>query len=102
MNIAKLSEYEHLRRPSSIRKRSLSTLRRDAASGRIPGAFQMTDRGSWWVDLDMHDQIIKERIEMQMVASPAQRGVKPANEEHTVGDNEDDAVVSQILRDLNK
>lgn len=92
MQLVKLSEYEGLRRTHS-KRRALCTLRREAASGKIPGAFQMDAGGDWWVDLDTHDKIIEERINLQMVEISSAPAPEPIQED-------DDMVVSQILKDL--
>lgn len=70
MRIVKLSEYRDLRR-SKRKPPSLLTLRREAKDGKIPGAYQNVQGGDWYVDLDYHDQTIRERIESNRVAVPA-------------------------------
>ncbi|MCG8381798.1 MAG: hypothetical protein MJA28_06210 [Gammaproteobacteria bacterium] len=59
--LLKLSEYDEHYRPKKT-PRSLSTLRRQAAGGKIPGAFQMSVNGSWWVDTIEHDKVISENV----------------------------------------
>ena len=95
MKLAKLSEYEDLRR-AHTKRRTLSTLRKEAAAGKIPGAFQMTEGGGWWIDLDRHDRIIQDRIESNLVGIDAAPHQLPAND----CAEEFDPVVSQILRDM--
>lgn len=92
MNLVKLTEYQELRRGEKSRC-GLSYLRRQAKNGAIPGAFQMDQRGDWWVDLDTHDEIIRERINMQMVAISGEQ--KTASNQ-----DDDDIVVNQILEEL--
>lgn len=96
MHLVRLSDYQDLRRGESSHV-SIRTLRQYASKGKIPGAFKMDDAGDWWVDLDIHDQVIRERIEAQMVDIAA----TPANDANTVAPVEtDDEVVAQILRDF--
>ena len=37
-------------------------LRKWARQGKIPGAFQQTARGDWWLDLDYHNQVTEQLI----------------------------------------
>jgi hypothetical protein len=95
MKLAKLSEYEDLRR-AHTKRRTLSTLRKEAAAGKIPGAFQMTEGGGWWIDLDKHDRIIQDRIELNLVS------IEAATQQASANDAADDfdPVVAQILQDM--
>ncbi|MFT6550530.1 MAG: hypothetical protein ACJA1I_000558 [Zhongshania marina] len=92
MQIVKLCEYPK-HRLSAESAPSIGTLRRDAAKGRLPGAFRLTDGGAWYVDLDTHDKVIKERIEENMVATPA----NDESHKNPAVNDDDDAVVLEIL-----
>lgn len=92
MHLVKLSEYQELRRGKKSRC-AMSTLRRQAKSGAIPGAFQMDQRGDWWVDIELHDKVIEERINLQMVETESAEPCKPLQDD-------DDIVVSQVLKEL--
>tara|TARA_R110002072_G_scaffold21764_7_gene76799 strand:+ start:143 stop:448 length:306 start_codon:yes stop_codon:yes gene_type:complete len=93
MKLVKLSEYQRLRRGENSCT-GLSTLRRHAKAGGIPGAFQMDTGGDWWVDLETHDEIIRERISMNMIDTAAQPAANEAKQGYI------DPVVAQILKDL--
>ena len=92
MHLVKLIDYQDERRAKKSHV-SISCLRKQAQAGKIPGAFKMDDGGDWWVDLDTHDEVIKERIESQMVEIPATQSSQaaPAN---------DDEVVASILESM--
>ena len=71
MALLKLSsEYDAHYRPHAD-PRPASTLRRDARLSLIPGAFQMTPNGDWWVDTETHDRIIAERIQIAQMEQHA-------------------------------
>lgn len=61
MRIIPLTDYPAARRPTETRK-SQTSWARDARSGKIPGAFQFTDGGDWYVDLDTHDATVRRRV----------------------------------------
>ncbi|MGH1373572.1 MAG: hypothetical protein ACRBBW_16145 [Cellvibrionaceae bacterium] len=71
MPILKLStEYDQYYRPHAT-PRPAASLRKDARENKIPGAFQMTAKGDWWVDTITHDKIIAERIQMAQMERAA-------------------------------
>lgn len=71
MELIKLtSEYDLKYRPNA-KARPAATLRRAAAEGKIPGAFQMTQGGDWWVDVQTHDQTIAEKIQLVQMEARA-------------------------------
>lgn len=62
-SIVPLEDYAALRRPKE--KKHSSSWIRDAATGKIPGAFKFNGKGKWFVHLDIHDE------EVRKMASPA-------------------------------
>ena len=93
MALLKLREYEQRYRPG-LKPRNPVTLAAAARNGHIPGAFQMVTGGDWWVDTDIHDQIIRERIEATQLAACA-------NDSHDGLSAEEEEKVNQILEKLN-
>lgn len=57
--LIKLSEYDGLYRPG-LKPRTSNALRYAADRGDIPGAFRHSSTGAWWVDTNLHDEIIRE------------------------------------------
>lgn len=92
MEIVKLSEYAERRR-SRHHPPSPAMLRREARNGLIPGAFQQVQGGDWYVDLDHHDAVIRDRIDTHLLDS------QPVEEQL---DFTFDPVVAQILEDQNE
>jgi hypothetical protein len=98
MRLVKLNEYnKHIRQ--ELPPLGISVLRKWARQGKIPGAFQQTARGDWWVDLDYHNQVIQERIqaiESDSLASCDAVGAAPVSE---LG-HEDLSVVNTLAKQL--
>lgn len=69
MNIVPLAEYVRLRRPAEIHKAACSWARQ-AAAGRIPGAFRFHSTGPWMVDLDIHDAEVRKMATPKITAAP--------------------------------
>ena len=57
MQIVPISQYPSLRRP--LEDKSSKSWARDARQGRIPGAFKLPNGGGWFVDLDIHDEEVR-------------------------------------------
>ena len=57
-SIVPLEEYARLRRPKE--QKHSSGWVRDAANGKIPGAFQFAGKGKWFVHLDIHDAEVRK------------------------------------------
>lgn len=67
MNIIKLTrlnDYRHRTDPVPI-----STLRRLAADGTLPGAYQLKPGGAWKIDLDVYDRATRDLIESHSLDS---------------------------------
>ncbi|WP_070118672.1 thioredoxin domain-containing protein [Pseudohongiella acticola] len=64
-SIVPLEDYPALRRPHE--KKHSSSWIRDAAGGKIPGAFKFNGKGKWFVHLDIHD------TEVRKMASPSRK-----------------------------
>lgn len=61
MALIKLSEYEQLYRPG-LKPRAPCSLRAAAERGDIPGAFQYRKNGPWWIDTNLHDEIVRDMV----------------------------------------
>ena len=99
MRLIKLNEYnKHVRQ--ELPPLRISVLRKWASQGKIPGAFQQTARGDWWVDLDYHNVVIQERI--QAIESDSQVAVSPADTAATASElgHEDLSVVNTLAKRL--
>lgn len=83
MRIVPLTEYPKLYRPTE--QKSQTSWARDARRGRIPGAFQFVKNGDWYVDLDAHDRIVKQKI-AELADKNAKEPGLSANEVHSLAE----------------
>lgn len=67
MNIIKLSRLNECRHQAD--PIPMSSLRRQAADGTLPGAFQFKPGGAWKIDLDVYDRATRDLIESHSLDS---------------------------------
>lgn len=66
IKLSKLNDYRHSTDPIPV-----GTLRKQAAAGTLPGAYQLKPGGGWKVDLDAYDRATRDLIESHSLDSAA-------------------------------